>query len=91
LFLLFKKKKNAVDDSLAQLETDVTLEEDSTYISEYGMSDGTKPQDHDDDGVSDDIPRPGHGLEDDDDGSGASEHNPDEIADARSEGLDESV
>jgi hypothetical protein len=85
LFLLFKKKKNAVDDPLAQLETDVTLDEESTYISEYGMSDGAKPQDHDDDGVGDDIPRSGNGPEDDDDSSGASEHNPDEIAGAESE------
>jgi hypothetical protein len=74
---------------LAPLETAVTLEEETTYISEYGMSDGTKRQDHDDDGVGDDIPRPGNGPEDDDDGSDASEHNPDEIAGAGSERLDQ--
>jgi hypothetical protein len=88
LLVLFKKKKQKPDPSTQETTETVTLTEEATYISEYGMSDGVRPPGDGDDELGDDVPRRGDGPEDDDDLSGASEHNPDEIG---NNGMDEYI
>jgi hypothetical protein len=86
LLFLFKKKKKRPEPSTQETTETVTLTEEATYISEYGMSDGVQPPGDGDGEFGDDIPRQVDGSEDDD-LSGASEHNPDEFKN----GMDEFI
>jgi hypothetical protein len=81
LLLLFKKRKK-VDEVVETVESEATLEstidEDDVYISEYGLSDGVRPMDDDDD--YGDLPRDvsPDGACDSETGN-ISEHNPEEL------------
>jgi hypothetical protein len=79
LLLLLKKKKKQVEEPEETGESTVgTIDDDDAYISEYGLSDGVKPVDSDED--REDLPHEALG----DSGEGnvpehVSEHNPDEL------------
>jgi hypothetical protein len=82
LLFLFKRKKPADMPEEAEEETagsDQTVNlSDGGYISEYGLSDGVRPVDSDED--DEDLPQAGPGDGNyDSDLENASEHNPDEL------------
>lgn len=80
LFLLKKKKKPPPmdEETIASDSAMETITEENAYISEYGLSDGVRPVDGDED--QKDLPRQGSGGSDDhSDLQNASEINPDEF------------
>jgi hypothetical protein len=79
LLLLLKKKKKAIEELEETGESTAgTIDEDDAYISEYGLSDGVRPVDSDED--REDVPH--EAMDDSGEDSGGehmSEHNPDEL------------
>jgi hypothetical protein len=87
LLFLFKKKKKPPDLAEETVESESAVGsagEMELYISEYGLSDGVRPVDGDDD--REDLPNvAGSGDALGSDFAGASEHNPDDIENIQSE------
>jgi hypothetical protein len=79
LLLLFKKKKTKVEEPEETGESTAgTIDDDDAYISEYGLSDGVKPIESDED--REDLPHGSVGNSDEASvGEHMSEHNPDEL------------
>jgi hypothetical protein len=79
LLLLLKKKKEKVEEPEETGESTAgTIDDDDAYISEYGLSDGVRPVESDED--REDLPQ--EAVDNSDEGSVAehlSEHNPDEV------------
>jgi hypothetical protein len=83
LLLFLKRRKQKPEEPEGTVSTETTLEaeeDDGRYISEYGLSDGVRPVDHN--GDAEDLPRV-DGPEGDyhSDMENASEHNPEELGD----------
>jgi hypothetical protein len=80
LLLFLKRKKKKPDEepeATIESEATTTVDEDDMYISEYGLSDGGRPIDEDED--VEDLPQVAASAGDyNSDMQNASEHNPDE-------------